>query len=163
MFNWLINEIRYHIAANFGEVFNLANWQFCRKSPDLKPTNNIMISYTIALCRSTRDHQIKKLPMTDSPNLMLAKVSRYTVVRVDFSSLIGAVFAEFKSSCSQNLKLKHTFVWYPLVMFVFLDQSSPPLVSWWRPPHQPLWEWWMAQLPSKIGTWLVRTKALMES
>ena len=26
----------YRIAGNFGEVFNLANWRFYRKSPNLK-------------------------------------------------------------------------------------------------------------------------------
>ena len=48
--------ITYHIAGNFGEVFNLANWQFCGKSPNLKPANIIL--YTIALCRSACDRQI---------------------------------------------------------------------------------------------------------
>ena len=51
----------YRIARNFSEVFNLANWQFCRKSPSLKPAN--IISHTIALCRSSCDHQIKNSPM----------------------------------------------------------------------------------------------------
>ena len=55
-----INRL-YHIEGNFGMVFNLANWQFCGKSPNLKPTN--IISYTIALCGSARDRQIKNSSM----------------------------------------------------------------------------------------------------
>ena len=51
----------YRIAGNFGMVFNLVNWRFCGKSPNLKPAN--IISYTIALCRSAHDCQIKNSPM----------------------------------------------------------------------------------------------------
>ena len=75
----------YRIAGNFGKVFNLANWRFCGKSPNLKPAN--IISHTITLCRSACDRQIKNSPMhsddCDSPNLMLTKVSRYTVCCAD--------------------------------------------------------------------------------
>ena len=59
----------YRIAGNFGKVFNLANWQFCGKSPNLKPAN--IISYTIVLCGSARNRQILIclcILMTDSPN-----------------------------------------------------------------------------------------------
>ena len=31
-----INRIIYRIAGNFGEVFNLANWRFYGRSPNLK-------------------------------------------------------------------------------------------------------------------------------
>ena len=41
-------ETTYRIVGNFGEVFNLANWRFCGKLPNLKPAN--IISYTVALC-----------------------------------------------------------------------------------------------------------------
>ncbi len=27
-------ETEYRIVGNFGEVFNLVNWRFCRKSPN---------------------------------------------------------------------------------------------------------------------------------
>ena len=46
----------YRIAGNFGKVFNLANWRFCRKLLNLKLTN--IISHTITLCGSTHDCQI---------------------------------------------------------------------------------------------------------
>ena len=46
----------YRIAVNFGEVFNLANWRFYRKSPNLKPAN-IML-YTITLHGRACDRQI---------------------------------------------------------------------------------------------------------
>ena len=46
----------YRIEGNFGKVSNLANWRFCRKLPNLKPTN--IISYTIALYGRARDRQI---------------------------------------------------------------------------------------------------------
>ena len=32
------NIVYHNIAGNFGEVFNLANWQFYGKSPNLKST-----------------------------------------------------------------------------------------------------------------------------
>ena len=67
----------YLTAGNFGKVFNLVNWRFCGKSPKVN-----IISYTITLCGSVRDRQIYNSPMhsdTDSPNLMLAKLSLYTV------------------------------------------------------------------------------------
>ena len=60
MLNRLEGE-KYRIVGNFGEVLNLANWRFCGKSPNLKSTN--IISYTIALCRSTRNYQIYNSPM----------------------------------------------------------------------------------------------------
>ena len=46
----------YRMEGNSGEVFNLVNWWFCWKSPNLKPAN--IVSHTIALCRSARDRQI---------------------------------------------------------------------------------------------------------
>ena len=60
------NHVRYvhtYICYTpyFGEVFNLVNWQFCRKLPNLKPTN--IISYTIAPYGSARNRQIKNSPM----------------------------------------------------------------------------------------------------
>ena len=67
--------IVYRIAGNFGEVFNLANWRFCGKSPNLNVAN--IISYTTTLYGSARDRQC--IWMTDLPNLMLTKVSRYVV------------------------------------------------------------------------------------
>ena len=33
-------HVMYRITGNFDEVFNLANWRFCEKSPNLKPTND---------------------------------------------------------------------------------------------------------------------------
>ena len=77
----------YPIAGNFGEVFNLTNWQFYGKSP-----NSISaIFHSDEICRYvyvlpvTGVYHVAKFKTqqfvlgTDSPNLMLAKVSRYTV------------------------------------------------------------------------------------
>ena len=50
----------YCIAGNFGKGFNLVNWQFCKQNPA-----NI-ISYTIALCGSAHDYQIKNSPIMHS-------------------------------------------------------------------------------------------------
>ena len=35
----------YCIAGNFGEVCNLANWQFCGKLPNLKPADIIFVPH----------------------------------------------------------------------------------------------------------------------
>ena len=54
-----IRNSTLHVSGYSGKLwrnFNLVNWQFCRKSPNLEPAN--IISYTIALCGSTRDRQI---------------------------------------------------------------------------------------------------------
>ena len=72
--------LSYCIAGNFGKVFNLANWRFCGKSPNLKPAN--IISYTVDYAEALAIAKFKIhqcILKTDSPNLMLAKVSRYTV------------------------------------------------------------------------------------
>ena len=75
-------SIIYHIAENFGEIFNLANWRFSAKLPNLKPINKLLF-HTLSLyvevlaIAKFKIHQC--IPMTDSPNLMLAKVSCYTV------------------------------------------------------------------------------------
>ena len=75
LFVWSMN---YHIAGSFGEVFNLAKWWICGKSPNLEPTN--IISYTITLCRSTHDRKFANaFWWLICQILMLAKVSRYTV------------------------------------------------------------------------------------
>ena len=49
-------KVHISIAGNFGEIFNLANWRFCRKSPNLKSAN--IISCTIALCGGAHNRQI---------------------------------------------------------------------------------------------------------
>ena len=56
----------------FGELAIL------RTINNLKPAY-IIFSHTIALRGSARNRQNECILMTDSPNLMLAKVSRYTV------------------------------------------------------------------------------------
>ena len=56
----VVGSLTYCIAGNFGEIFNLANWRFCGKSPNLKPTNNYFIH-----CRTTRKR-------SRSPNLKFA-------------------------------------------------------------------------------------------
>ena len=56
----------------------------CRKLPNLKPANNI-ISYTFALCGSAHDCQLKIhqcILVTDSPSLILTKISCYMVLSV---------------------------------------------------------------------------------
>ena len=61
----------YRIAGNFGKVFNLANWRFYERSPNLKIHTGI--------CHVAKFKNRQIVLGTDSPNLMLAKVSRYTV------------------------------------------------------------------------------------
>ena len=57
---YVIKVIQCHVYIPYGgklwRGFNLANWWFCGKSPNLKPAN--IISYTIALCGSAHDCQI---------------------------------------------------------------------------------------------------------
>ena len=46
----IVNSIlTYHIAGNFGEVFNLANWQVCGKSPNLKLPTIATLRYAYAI------------------------------------------------------------------------------------------------------------------
>ena len=52
--NMLAEILQYSLYL--GKIFSLENWQFCRKSPNLKSTS--VISCTIALCRSARNCQI---------------------------------------------------------------------------------------------------------
>ena len=52
----------YRIAGNFGEVFNLANWRVCGKSPNLKPAKYCDIA--LYVCDRYRS----------SPNLKLANM-----------------------------------------------------------------------------------------
>ena len=44
----------YQITGSFGKVFNLVNWQFCGKLPNLKSANII----SITLYGSTHNRQI---------------------------------------------------------------------------------------------------------
>ena len=69
------------IVGNFGEVFNLANWRFCGKSPNLKSANIISctISHYVEALAITKLKTHQCILMTDLPNLMLAKVSCYMV------------------------------------------------------------------------------------
>ena len=56
--NWPLRS--YRIAGNSGKVFNLANWQFYRKSPNLKSAifySDDMYTYWDLSC-----HQIKNSP-----------------------------------------------------------------------------------------------------
>ena len=76
----LLSIIIYCIAGNFGEVFNLVNWRFYGKSPNLKSA--IFYSDIPGICHAAKFKTRQFVPGTDSPNLMLAKVSRYTVVCV---------------------------------------------------------------------------------
>ena len=75
-----VDAVKYRIAGNFGVVFNLANWRFCRNSPNLKPATifHTLLHYAEALAIA-KFKVCQCILMTDSPNLMLAKVSRYTV------------------------------------------------------------------------------------
>ena len=77
----------YHIAGKFGEVFNLENWRICRKSPNLKLPNIAILRYAYVIDIGRRQIQNSPIHMTalyvqktNSPNLMLAKFSRYTVI-----------------------------------------------------------------------------------
>ena len=54
--NQALIDLKYHMAGNFCEVFDLVNWWFCGNSPNLKAAN--IISYTVALCESARNRQI---------------------------------------------------------------------------------------------------------
>ena len=63
------------IVGNFGEVLNLANWQLCRKSPNLKPPIlfHTLLHYVEALV-ITKFKICQCIWMTDSLILMLVKV-----------------------------------------------------------------------------------------
>ena len=63
----------YHIVGNFGEVFNLANWRFCRK---------LIAKFKTCQC----------ILMTGLPNLTLVKVSHYTILHRDIFSLFIYLF-----------------------------------------------------------------------
>ena len=68
----------YHIAGNFGEVFNLANWRVIAKFKARQILQDSVIrtrSVSVVAKFKTRQHVLK----TDLPNLMLAKFSCYTV------------------------------------------------------------------------------------
>ena len=90
-------QLTYRIAGNFGEVFNLVNWRFNGKSPNLKP---YFIHYRSMRKRSRLPNfKIRQcILMTDSPNLMLAKVSRYTVLIISWF---------LNSPCSMSFGLCH--------------------------------------------------------
>ena len=51
----------YHIAGNFGEVLNLAILREVREITKFKTAN--IIPYTITLCGSAHNHEIKNSPM----------------------------------------------------------------------------------------------------
>ena len=83
------------MVGNFGEVFNLANLR--------KIANNIIINFhTLPHCAEAlviaKFKTCQCIRMTDSPNLTLAKVSRYTVyISISVSTQI---FIDFRLACS---------------------------------------------------------------
>ena len=67
----------YRIMGNFGEVFYLVNWRN-RQIKNLLILFHTLSHYVEAL--AIAKFKIRQyIRTTDSPNLMLAKVSRYTV------------------------------------------------------------------------------------
>ena len=67
----------YRIAGNFGEVLI---WRFRGKSPLQKPVNNIFDVYNVMTSSAVAKFKICQYVLgSNSPNLMLTKVFRYTV------------------------------------------------------------------------------------
>ena len=90
----------YCIARNFGKVFNLANWRFWEKSPNLKPVN--IISYTIALCRSACNRQINNSQMYSDDWFAKFNAHPYMLCYVSFTE-------ESKSQDCWEFLHVHTF------------------------------------------------------
>ena len=66
-----------------GKVFKLVNWRFCRKLPNFKTRKYIPTLLHYAEVLTITKFKLRQCIMkTDSPNLMLTKVSRYTVCSV---------------------------------------------------------------------------------
>ena len=77
-----MTNLVYRIAGNFGKVFNLVIWRFCgRKIAKFKTHQylNNAYAHALAMCRIAKFKIHQCVLGNDSPNLMLAKVSRYTV------------------------------------------------------------------------------------
>ena len=71
----IIIPVTYRIVGNFGEVFNLANWQFYWKSPNLKSAiflfwRNLTICICTGICHVAKFKTHQFILGTDSPNLM---------------------------------------------------------------------------------------------
>ena len=70
----------YRIAGNIGECFNLANWRFWKKPPNLNPFNPFMTTVDTAKWRRIAKLKLAKCRLwSKPPNFLLANISRYTV------------------------------------------------------------------------------------
>ena len=94
-----------HIAGNFGELAILkkvAKFKIC----------HILFwrNLTICVCTGICDVPTFKTPQivlgTDSPNLMLAKVSRYTV-RIEWSTYVDHITYIHKHNTTRNITIEH--------------------------------------------------------
>ena len=77
----------YRIVGNFGEVFNSAVRQIFIKSPNFNPQILVNACMRMALSIQITKFKIRQYQLAAvSPNLMLAKVSCYTVLSIYIKS-----------------------------------------------------------------------------
>ena len=89
----LSESAKYCIAGNIGESFNLANWRFWKKLPNLNPFNPFVTTVDTIKWRIAKLKLAKCCLWSKSPNFLLTNIFRYTV------------FHQFGQSCDTDLNL----------------------------------------------------------
>ena len=117
----------YHIAGNIGECFNLANWQFLKKPPNLNPFNPFVTTVDI-----TKWRRIAKLKLAKCCQIFFSPIFpaiRYVIALNCLIFTCAHDGNEFCQSCLALILIFNTKLLFQALCHYGDSQMNKPLCS----------------------------------